>query len=295
MGSEGNTNRQPPLLLLQSYNQFFDFYDRKHSLYNVLENRWDATTIPMLSDKTPIPCNYGWISLLNPLTNDCSLWNPESRETIQLPELRTSSIYNICVLSKPPTEAGSYILFNSASKKQQAFCQIGDDEFVERSAEDNEAVETLKFFGGNIYALVGLGDKLIRLMRICFVSKKLEFRPILKSEEGHPWHISPSLRPWSETRKYYLVDNGDDDELMLVCKMSPHDCMHQFSDFKIFRIDINRFECVEVLDIGERALFLSHTGDAFCRPSKGINPNSIYYTHAGRNVNLIFDGVITTL
>ncbi|KAL8515184.1 hypothetical protein ACS0TY_014046 [Phlomoides rotata] len=246
MGSEGNRNGQPPLLLIE----YGPFHDLKHSLYNVLENRWDRATIPILSDKTPIPCNYGWIALLNPRTDNCSLWNPESRETIQLPVLQDSSIYNICVLSKSPTEVGCYILFNSAGKRDQAFCQIGDDEFVEMSTRNNEGdeaerrVETLKSFGGNIYALVG---------------KKVV--------------------------KYYLVDDGDD-ELMLVCKMSPATYLHQFSDFKIFRIDIDRFECVEVLDIGERALFLSHIGDAFCCSSKGMKPNSIYYTHAGRNVNV---------
>ncbi|KAL8515183.1 hypothetical protein ACS0TY_014045 [Phlomoides rotata] len=276
MGSEGNRNGQPPLLLIE----YGPFHDLKHSLYNVLENRWDRATIPILSDKTPIPCNYGWIALLNPRTDNCSIWNPESGETIQLPVLQDSSIYNICVLSKSPTEAGCYILFNSAGKRDQAFCQIGDDEFVEMSTRNNEGdeaerrVETLKSFGGNIYALVG---KKVTLMRICFVGKTLELKPIL--------NISPSLQPWSQTVKYYLVDDGDD-ELMLVCKMSPATYLHQFSDFKIFRIDIDRFECVEVLDIGERALFLSHIGDAFCCSSKGMKPNSIYYTHAGRNVNI---------
>lgn len=291
METKRDREKQPPLLLI-AHRSCID-QNQEHSLYNVLENRCDTIEIPILSHKETVPCNYGWFALLNPLTNNCSLWNPQYGEMIRLPDLPNSCIYNKCVLSRPPTEPGCHILFNSACKHEQAFCQIGDDAFVEMSTEEDVGcIHTFISFRGTIYVLVGFGFEL-RLMMISFVDKTLKFRPILES--GHPWHISLLLRHWSLDQKYYLT--CDDDELLLVCKMRPPYSPNQFCEFRIFRIDIDKFECREIVNIGERTIFLSNTGDAFCRSSVGMKSNSIYYTDIGRNLYLYNLGrrTITTL
>lgn len=273
---EKGEKQAAPLLLLQ----YGPLLDRKQCVCNVLEKGWDRIMIPMLCDQFVLPCNYGWLVLLNPYTNTCNLWNPESRQLIRLPELQKSYLYSNCVLSKPPTEPGCHILFNSASPSKQAFCRIGDDEFMEMSTHDNDdvdCIETLTSFRGEIYAVVGFK---LRLMIISFVGKTLQFRPILKS--GQPWNIFQSLQPCSTDEVYYLID--DDDKMLLVCRMCPAFYLRQFCDFRVFQIDISGLECVELVDIGKRAIFLSNKGDAFCCSSVGMKSNSIYYTFGGRSV-----------
>ncbi|KAL8515173.1 hypothetical protein ACS0TY_014036 [Phlomoides rotata] len=170
-------------------------------------------------------------------------------EIIQLPELESSSIYNQCVLSNARSKGGCHILFKAANLSELAFCQIGDDEFMKMSKEDNKDmpwVQTLKFFHGDIYALVGIE---LRLVTISFVGKTVKFRSILKSS-GDPWCISPLCQPWSTDQKYYLMDGDDDDEMLLACKMSPATYLHQFCDlFKTYRINIKELELVELVDI----------------------------------------------
>ncbi|KAL8059431.1 hypothetical protein ABFX02_03G087500 [Erythranthe guttata] len=73
-------------------------------------------------------------------------------------------------------------------------------------------------------------------------------------------------------------------ELLLVKKTFLCNYTDEGLDFKVFKIDMDEMTCVELDDIGQRAIFVSHHGGGFCcSSSTKIKPNSIYYTdHYGR-------------
>ncbi|KAI3467524.1 hypothetical protein Pfo_024187 [Paulownia fortunei] len=245
-----NIERRPPWLLISHGQQH-----EKQCFYSISENRFHATSIPELCDKYVLGCAYGWLVLVDTDTDDCCLWNPVSMEKIELPQLEYSSMYNRCVLSKPPTEPDCHILFNSSSASHRAFCQVGDDEFVIQLSVDEEIyLLAAASFQGKIYGFTLPG---YRFVTVHFVDKTLELRPILKGEgEGE----------------------GEEDSLGTFLVHHEHGFLYDGLDFRVFRVDTNQKECMELCDIGKRAIFLSHCGGGFCSSSAGIKPNSIYYT-----------------
>ncbi|KAI3467522.1 hypothetical protein Pfo_024185 [Paulownia fortunei] len=269
-----NIERHPPWLLISHGQQH-----EKQCFYSIPENRFHATSIPELCDKYVLGCAYGWLVLVDTDTDDCCLWNPVSMEKIELPQLEYSSMYNRCVLSKPPTEPDCHILFNSSSASHRAFCQVGDDEFVIQLSVDEEIyLLAAASFQGKIYGFTLPG---YRFVSVHFVDKTLELRPILKGEGegegGQPWHIPSPSRTWVTMLDNYLIESPCG-ELLLVHKMYLCSFLYDGLDFRVFRVDTNQKECMELCDIGKRAIFLSHCGGGFCSSSAGIKPNSIYYT-----------------
>ncbi|EYU17454.1 hypothetical protein MIMGU_mgv1a025001mg [Erythranthe guttata] len=68
-------------------------------------------------------------------------------------------------------------------------------------------------------------------------------------------------------------------ELLLVKKTYLCNYIDDGLDFKVFKIDTDEMTCVELDDIGQRAIFVSHHGSGFCcSSSTKIKSNSIYYT-----------------
>ncbi|KAK6118769.1 hypothetical protein DH2020_047495 [Rehmannia glutinosa] len=198
-------------------------------------------------------------------------------EIIELPRLDESYLYNKCVLSKPPTEPDCHILFNSASTMEQSFCKIGDLEFVHHSLEEEEyELMAIASFQGKIYGVIDPG---YRFVTIKLVGKTLELSPMLMND-GEPWRVPERLPKSVEWHENDLVESPCGGELMLVIKTFSKSYIKDGAEFRIFRVDINGMECVELDNIGEQTIFIGYNGRGFCSSSlrKGIKPNSIYYT-----------------
>ncbi|KAK6118763.1 hypothetical protein DH2020_047489 [Rehmannia glutinosa] len=203
-------------------------------------------------------------------------------ETIQLPSLDESHLYNMCILSKPPTEPDCYILFNCIS--DQSFCKIGDDEFVKHSLEEEDEYHLLAIasFQGKIY---GIMKPSYNFVTIHLVGKTLELMPILMEDGGQPWKVPLPDRSWFTWHEDCLIECGTTGELLSVVKMYSGSYLKDGVEFRVFRVDINGMECLEVDNIGDQTIFISYRGTGFCSDFSGTKPNSIYYTDKkGRDV-----------
>ncbi|KAL3829787.1 hypothetical protein ACJIZ3_018589 [Penstemon smallii] len=265
--------RQPPWLLT-SYGVGND----KHSFYNVVENRFHVTSIPELRGKYICASTYGWLVLVNP-SGDCCIWNPESMEKIELPNLPYPLDYTNCVLSKPPRDPDCYILFTSDSCR--TFCQVGvDNEFFIEQLEAGGwfRIMSVATFKGNIYGI--LKDSFVT---VHFVDGALELRPI------EPWKFPHHLSAYYHARyKDYMIESPCKDELLLVHQFYSTSYRYNVFGFKIYRLDMCKMECEELESIGDRAIFLSGRGGGeCCFSTEGIKANCIYYTELnGRKLHV---------
>ncbi|KAG8378139.1 hypothetical protein BUALT_Bualt08G0107000 [Buddleja alternifolia] len=284
--NEANQDRHHPWLLISSHGA----PHAKQFFYSISEDRFHATSIPELCNKCVLASAYGWLVLVDHDTDDCCLWNPVSMDKIELPELDCSSIYNRCVLSKPPTDPECHILFNSTTTLHRAFLQIGDDEFVILSSTNNVTevcLSTVGSFQGKIYGIVSISNQFVTLN---FVGKNLEIRPMIM-EGGQPWEIPIMSPTWVALRKEYLIESPCG-ELLLVREMFSCSFLHEGLDFRVFRLDINQMKCVKLDNIGNQAIFLDRLTEegvngGVCYYSDGIKPNSIYYTATNsRNLHI---------
>ncbi|KAL7117716.1 hypothetical protein ACP275_03G090700 [Erythranthe tilingii] len=299
---ENMEKESPPLLLISHGHSLYD----KHSTYDLLENSCRFLgNIPILCNKRVFGSSYGWLALVDVEVDDdrkgkCCLWNPMSMDIIQLPLLDRPYVCNQFILSKPPTESGCYILFNSMM--EQSFCQIGDTEFVKLGKKEDGNVRVLLaigFFQSKIYGLMNPGHKFVT---IDFVGQTLEFTPIMVVDEL----CRCSLLSPMFLKHFYLIESprSSDDgcgvvELLIVHKIYVSWLSSSGVDFRVFRLDTNQMTCIELDNIGNRAIFLSHAEGGFCCfSSRKIKPNSIYYTDEyGRSVHVfdLEDGSTTSM
>ncbi|KAG8364308.1 hypothetical protein BUALT_Bualt19G0115200 [Buddleja alternifolia] len=256
----------PPWLLVSHGKQY-----SKQIFYSVFDKRFHTRRVPDLRDKWVLASTYGWLATMDRDTADCCLWNPASMEKIDLPFLFRPFTYKRCFLSKPPNEPGCHVLFISLDFSRRAFCQVGDEEFVLQSSQNGDiSLCAVVSFQGKIY---GLADPDYRIVTVHFVGKTLELRPIFTEDGGQPLHICRPSRPWMSYYDNYLIESPCG-ELLAVHKM-----FHNNYDFRVFRVDTNRKECIELENIDNQAIFLSFMGTSFCCSSTGgIKSNSIYYT-----------------
>ncbi|GER49166.1 hypothetical protein STAS_26395 [Striga asiatica] len=276
----------------------------KQTLYDLEERRYSKTSIPIMCNKSVLPSGFGWLAIIDSTHDDCCLWNPKSSETVPLPTLPDYYLYNQCVLSGPPTEPGSYIIFNFSGGGTQSFCRIRvDDSFVTRVeeafdgnvAEEEDKVEFVKrcleagmyrvnavvSFEGTIYGVVEtvLGHTVVTVGLDS--DGNLDVRPVLTEEGG----FLSVPQPWSDrvTReRYWLIESPCGKDLLLVSKMFMGHHYNNGFEFMVFRVDLNRKECFQVEDLGDVAIFIDVYGGGFCRSisplENGVRPNSIYYT-----------------
>ncbi|KAL3641153.1 hypothetical protein CASFOL_016121 [Castilleja foliolosa] len=232
--------------------------------------------IPVLVDKLILASNYGWLVLVDRYKGDCCLWNPVSKDIIELPFLDKCYLYRKCVLSKPPTEPDCHILFNSLSPNLQSFCKIGDVEYVHSSPKEDRLV-AIASFQGKIYGVMHPGYKFVTIE---FVERTIEFRPMLNNMK-QPLTAPFIKRDWVLRHDNQLIGSGG--ELLLVIKGYVHNNYYIYdgSEYRVFRVDINRMECIELDDIGDHAILVNCYGNGYYCSSSGTNlikPNSIYNT-----------------
>ncbi|KAL3619525.1 hypothetical protein CASFOL_037095 [Castilleja foliolosa] len=261
--------RQLPLLLTIHYT--------KQTIYRPLEDKIYTMCIPVLVDKYILASTHGWLVLVDKFTGDCFLWK-SSKDLIVLPRLQHSYLYKKCVLSKPPTEPDCHILFISAGAKRQAFCKIGDVEFVyQPPLEEDCRLIAIASFQGKIYGVINPD---YRFVIIEFVGRTMEFRPILFDGE-QPWKAPVAKKNWVLWHDNDLINSPSGNELFFVIKDFINDSVIDGSQIRVFRVDINRMKCIEVDDIGDQVILIGQYGSGFCCSSGGTNtikPNSIYYT-----------------
>lgn len=265
---------------------------QKHLIYNVSDNQLHSLKIPLLRNKKVLSYSCGWLVLVEPETNQCSLLNPISMKVIQLPTLEKPYYENTCILTKSPTEPDCHILFNGFF--EQSFCQIGDQNYKTKPYYDQEKDEchfliAMRSFQGQIYGYITPAHQFVS---IHFVGNALEFRPIeLKMDEdvSRPWLVPcPSL-----SQEMWLIEScasGGEIELLMVQKTKLTVDLDNAAEFRVFRVDMHKKSCIELANIGQRTIFVNHLGSGYCCPSVGIKSNSIYYTNKGNDRNFhIFD------
>ncbi|KAL3641239.1 hypothetical protein CASFOL_016207 [Castilleja foliolosa] len=266
-----NRQSQPPLLLTIHYTPH-----GKRTIYRPLDGETHTMPTSFLVNKYVLASTHGWLVLVDKIIGDCFLLNPRSNDMIKLPRLQSFYSYRKCVLSKPPTEPDCHILFTSDDLCQQAFCKIGDVEFVyQPQTEEVDQLIGIASSRGKIYGII-LPD--FEFVTIEFVGRTIEFRPILIN--GEQTLKAPVInKNWIVWNESELINSHTVNELLFVVKECTQDSIRDGSEFSVFRVNINRMECIEVDDIGDQVILIGQYGPGFCCSSVGttFNPNSIYY------------------
>ncbi|KAL3641178.1 hypothetical protein CASFOL_016146 [Castilleja foliolosa] len=283
--SEMGKGKLPFLLTLQRGNE-------KQSICRPLESRSQTISFLILVDKCIVASAHGWLVLVDAFNYECCLWNPYcSKAIIELPKLQESNyMYTKCVLTKPPTEPDCHILFNSSCYTFQSFCKIGDVQYEHHYIIEEEtrlyAIASLK---GKIYGIISPGYKFVTVE---FVGTTIELRSILINGE-QPWSLPVVKRNLVVLDFADLINSHSGDEFLLVIKeLTHHNYYIDGPEYRVFRVDVNRMECIEVDDIGDHAILIGYYGSMFCCSSKVTNtfqPNTIYHTSHLRARVYVYD------
>ncbi|KAL3620570.1 hypothetical protein CASFOL_035482 [Castilleja foliolosa] len=214
--------------------------------------------IPDLVDKYVFASTHGWLVLVDMFKDDCCLWNPGSKDMIKLPVLE------------------DFYLYKEYDMLLQAFCKIADDEFVcPTQVKGVDRLIAITSFQGKIYGVMS-NDYVFGTIE--FVGRTMELRPI--SINGEQLLKAPVInKNWVVWNEIDLIGSHTDNSLLFVMKDLAQDSITDGSEFRVFRVDINRMECIEVDDIGDQVILIGHYGTGFCCSSSGttFKPNSIYY------------------
>ncbi|KAL3643203.1 hypothetical protein CASFOL_014018 [Castilleja foliolosa] len=271
--------RRPPLLMT---------IHKEQTIYRPVDGKSHNIFFPILARKQVIASTYGWLVLVDPYKLDCRLWQPVSKNRIKLPKLHNFHYYRKCVLSKNPTEPDCHILFISDDLLLQAFCKIGDAEFVcPTQGKEVERLIAIASFRGKIYGVTSPDYKFVTIE---FVGRTMEFRPILINGEK-PLKAPVLKRNWVVKHENDLIRSHSGNELLLVTKNFTQGSIRDSSEIRVFRFNINRMECIEVYDIGDKVILIGQYGPGFCCSSIGttFKPNSIYYTLEFHSCVYVYD------
>ncbi|KAL3655277.1 hypothetical protein CASFOL_001063 [Castilleja foliolosa] len=276
-------------------------HGEKQSLYSLIDNRYKTISHhPVLVGKSILGSAYGWLVLTNSNSNldDCCLWNPESNEKIQLPQLDEARYYTTCVLSKPPTDPDCLIVFKSYCNIQQSICRINDAEFVKVSLEDS--IVAISSFQGEIYGIFKRGTY-YELVTIHLVGKTVEFKSLLMINSGKSHWVVPQVcrRSWVWSYDNYLIESpGGAGDFFFVVQLISKISVYPYSgvEFKVFRLNVNGgLVCLEeVENLDGHTIFIGAYGDGFCCSTsndgmQGIKPNLIYYTDMSGRIVSVYD------
>ncbi|KAG5529711.1 hypothetical protein RHGRI_030178 [Rhododendron griersonianum] len=238
------------------------------SFYSILEDRCYVKKIPQLCNKSICSSDAsGWLVLEDRNSDECFLFNLVSMEKIQLP-LR-ESIYDICVLTSPPSDQTCRVVFISNKNHSLVFCRPGDRDFDEQTLERGDDLECATAFEGKFY---GLRKDYKTLVVLDFSDPKPQFRQIMSESLGN--QSPPDI---IRTGTYIVKSCG---QLLLVQKMWHGLFLNEVFGFLIFQVDFSTRTWVEVKSIGEdRAIFLdSYDGMSMLATKyNGIRGNSIYF------------------
>lgn len=243
-------------------------HKQMQTFYSILEDRCYVKKIPQLCNKSICSSDAsGWLVLEDLNSDECFLFNLVSMEKIQLP-LR-ESIYDICVLTSPPSDQTCRVVFISNKNNSLVFCRPGASEFDEQTLELGDDLECATAFEGKFY---GLRKDYKTLVVLDFSDPKPQFRQIMSESLGN--QSPPDI---IRTGTYIVKSCG---QLLLVQKMWHGLFLNEVFGFLIFQVDFSMRTWVEVKSIGEdRAIFLdSYDGMSMLATKyNGIRGNSIYF------------------
>ncbi|KAL3620572.1 hypothetical protein CASFOL_035495 [Castilleja foliolosa] len=243
--NENRQSRQPPLILTSH---------KEQTIYRPVDGKSYTIYIPVLVRKYVFASTHGWLVLVDRfIRDDCCLWNPSSEDMIKLPVLEDVYLYKKCVLSKPPTEPDCYILLIADDMLLQAFCKIGDDEFVcPTQVKGVDQLIAITYFQGKIYGVMS-NDYVFGTIE--FVGRTMEFRPI--SINGEQLLKAPVInKNWVAWNEIDLIGSHTGNSLLFVMKDLAQGSIMDGSEFRVFRADINRMECIEVNDISDQVILI---------------------------------------
>ncbi|GER37670.1 F-box family protein [Striga asiatica] len=286
-------NTQLPLLMT-SHTKAHD----TQSFYS-LSGNWSCTaSISNFSGRRVLGSNHGWLTMADPLTDDCHLWNPELAKKIPLPLLHESFLYDRCVLSKPPTEPGCVAAFIHSCGFNLSACAIGSHNFAELSLIDLPKHYLIMAIGaalhGQIYGVIysRLGYELVTVHLVD--GEGLELMRLM-SDDGCLWLLPRPQPGWAVgVRPSYLIElpGGTGKLFFLVVKMFLSENHENGVVFRVFRVDVERRECVGLDRIDWMTIFVSSCGNGFCRWSGsggGSKPNCIYYANDEGRFVYVYD------
>ncbi|GER37699.1 hypothetical protein STAS_14127 [Striga asiatica] len=268
-----------------------------------LSGNWSCTaSIANFSGRRVLGSNHGWLTMADPLTDECCLWNPELSQQIPLPPLHNSFLYDRCVLSKPPTEPGCTAAFIRSCGLHLSVCSVGAHDFAELYLKELSNPTLIVAIGaalhGQIYGVIysPLGYQLVTVRLVD--GERVELGWLMSADGSGPW-ILPRPQPrWAVTvRPSYLIElpGGTGKLLFLVVKMflpENHAAEENGVGFRVFGVNVERRECVVLDRIDGMTIFVSSCGNGFCRWSGsggGIKPNCIYYANDEGRFVYVYD------
>ncbi|CAA0809994.1 Protein of unknown function (DUF295 [Striga hermonthica] len=272
----------------------------KHSFCS-LSGNWSCTaSIANFSGKRVLGSNHGWLAMADPLTDECLLWNPQIAKKILLPPLRKSSRYNRCVLSKPPTEPGCLAAFICSCGFKLSVCVVGAHEFAKQCLRKLPSIIFMVAIGavhGQIYGVVFSMRDGYRLVTVGLVDGTTIMIAPLTSADGSGLWIPPLPDPrWTGLHPSYLIESpaGAGKLLFLVVKVFLSENYEEENAmvFQVFRVDVERRECVELDRIDGMTIFIASCGNGFCHWSTfagGSKPNCIYYANKEGRLVYVYD------
>lgn len=270
----------------------FDGKDQeRQTFFSISEDRFYTRIIPEMHNKVIIyTCNNGWL-VLRDLINSMNvcLFNPTSKETVQLPPLEDDDKYT-CILSSSPSDHNHQcqVVFID-TKCMFYFCRLGDSKFDKRVFETEMPLGRIHmidatFFGGKIYFIVNLGSVIYPLFIAEFVDSEIRFTK-LGIEEYHDQSPQDIISSGS-----YLIESCG--EILLLRKLMFGIYRRNVFGFLVFRMDFLENKWVQVKNIGERTIFLSLSGSSISTCSivaEGVKQNAIYFTKAADRYLYVFD------
>ncbi|OMO65518.1 hypothetical protein COLO4_31188 [Corchorus olitorius] len=273
---------QPYPWLLISHGKHY----QRQTFYSVSQRRYYTKLIPEMCNKKICYGSFGWYLLVDRVSSDnCLLLNLASMETIQLPPLNMKD-FTFCILTAPPHDPNSYIVFIHRSYKELMFCHPRDDAEFSKQILDGE----LRFLGEFRFfeCSITIGDKTYcrsgkgKLLTMEFEGSDFRFRQVMVKKE-----------PKTLSRAEHLVEFYG--ELLLVRKISSliEFCEWYFC-FEVYRLDSDAMEWVEMKSIGNNALFLpslEYQKQGICCPvtDSQTRRNCIYYSKLQDKNLYVFD------
>ncbi|OMO81925.1 hypothetical protein CCACVL1_12137 [Corchorus capsularis] len=247
--------------------------EERQTFFSISQDQYYSRRLPHEMENKRILCtsSFGWLVLMDDINHNYSLVNLDSFAKIQLPcfDFDMDSPDSVLVTATPPR---GHIVFikEHLEKLIFQFCHLGgsDDEEVFTQTFDNieaTCIRSRVVFSGSIFLL-----KWNWSLLICdIVGSAIQFSELVVQV---PWMLS------APRSNCCLIEHLG--EMLLVYGHTFHMVSWHYA-FNVFRFDFSTRAWVEVMDIGDYAIFIDHEiqqGICCSAPTGGlIRANSIYY------------------
>lgn len=250
--------------------------------YCPFTNRVFKLYLPEIVSKRCWGSSHGWLVTVGPDFQMCLL-NPLSRQQILLPPLHKCSNLNklICspeefrnyfvckvILTSSPTSSTCVILAIYSDFAKMALAKPGDEFWTPLQSSSCLFLDAI-YFGGQLYAIDGLGD--IMIYSICGSYVKTIPSMLTQSEDE------------LEDRLSYLVDLGDQIHVIhrYICEiLTTHTPQRKTWKFEIYKLDIITQKLEEISCLGNWSIFVgnNYSFSILTSDHPECRSNCIYFT-----------------